>query len=192
MIRAADKDEPAKDLLRSSPQRKHVKPDGTIVVEKLCSIPFHWKAVDLDGNVVPVALANGTTDRRRRFLGNDYGQIISDEKPKKGFLWFHQCPYATGAVPLPEDNDKLPKGQKIVPCQGIDGRGTLIEQHKEHLSQGCSHLRAIAMARRAVKKRKNDKINDTHKPDDRRLLDQLKRFMSMSIADPKGSGGMPL
>ena len=178
-----------KDIQRKAPTKTTVQSDGTVVTEKLCPIPFHWKAVDPDGNVVTVPLANGTT--HRTFRNNPYGETIRYEKPLAGFLWLHECPYRSGAVPLPKDNEQRKGKDKIVPCDGIDGHGRLISKGHEHKAKGCDHLRAIALARRAVKKKHNDRINERFMSDEKRLAREMRAQLAMSTPDPKAKGGMP-
>ncbi len=126
---------PIKNVQAKPPTRVHTLSDGTTRVEKLCPIPINIKMVDADGNVVTVPLANG---HQRRNDPNvvAYGNYISAEKLKAGFIPFHECPILTGRV-TPVEGDvacrEIPKGQS------------------------CKHVKAIIKSRRNAKKTKNDK-----------------------------------
>lgn len=124
--------QPAKNIAAGPPTRRTMGPDGVMVTEKLCPIPFNKKMVALDGSVVTVPLANGFTIRG--FKGNDYGVQKLEEKLAVGFLPFDECPLATGRVPV-TDGDK--------PCRGADGRPAKFTD-----AECCPHMKNVIKARR--------------------------------------------
>lgn len=144
--RNLSKGNPAKNIGAAPPVKTINAEDGTVREEKLNPIPFARKMVDPDGNVVTVSLATGFTVRG--FKANDYGVQILDEKLKKGFLPYDECPIAKSHIKFDSKKDK--------PCEGHDGRGGHWNKHGPGAGNWsrdvcCEHVERAIKARRTKK-----------------------------------------
>jgi len=171
----------AKNIAAGRPTRIIKKPDGTQLVDRLCSIPNNAKMVDPDGNVVRVPLATGYTIRgnENNWRDNPYGAQIWFEKLKKGFIPYDVCPlkpragYPDGLLP--------PDGPKDKPCEG--------EFDRQHC---CPHIEKVIKARRAKKQKHERQYAKAFASNQDRMVAALEEAVLANRrdnGDPRRGGG---
>ena len=168
--RNLSKGNPAKNIGATPPVRTIPNSDGVAREEKLNPIPFSRKMVDPDGNVITLSLATGFTIRS--FKSNDYGVQIMDEKLKKGFIPYDECPVAKGHLPVGDGKDK--------PCAGDDGKGGHWNSRGPGVGNWsrdkcCHHVEKVIKARRAVKQAKEAAIAKQFATRQDRMIDLLEQ-----------------
>ena len=164
--------QPAKNIGAKPPARKFMGPDGLMVTEKLCPIPFAKKFIAPDGSAVTIPLANGFTIRG--FKGNDYGVQIMEEKVEAGFLPYDECPLAT---------KRVPRAQGETPCEG--------EFSDEKC---CPHLEKIAANRQQAHRAQQQEYGKNFATNQDRLIKLMEaQAEKMAVAEKQSAGkrGIP-
>ena len=155
--------QPAKNIGASPPTRKHVNPEtGLVVTEKICPIPHSLKAVDPDGNIITIPLANGYVKDRT----SNYGSQITEDKIAAGFLPYAVCPFS-------------PRGE-------LAGSGKKGCEGKFTNEQCCKHITEIALKRRAVKQDKQAKFSQRFETGTDKMVRQLEKQNAM-LAKPEST-----
>jgi hypothetical protein len=164
---------PLKDIGRNPPVRKTMGPDGVMVTEKLCPIPFNIKMVAPDGDVVVIGLATGFTIRG--FRGNDYGVQLLEDKKKAGFLPFKECPLLTRS---------FPRAAADVACEG-----------EFTDDKCCPHINKVIAARREEYRKKQNEYGRNFATNQDRIIALLEKQAESTVSERPGAppgkkGGM--
>jgi hypothetical protein len=135
---------------KTGPRREIMAPDGTVRVEKLSPIRYHFWAIDPDGNRVSIPLATGRNFPIGVDQNNQVAVVMKLRKRPPKFLPVTECPVRKGYLKIEGDRG----------CDGDDGQGNFGKiDGANGFRTGdntvcCDHLKAIAKARKAAKAKK--------------------------------------
>ena len=154
-----------KNIARKPPERRTKAEDGTIVTEKLCSIPLNYKAVGPSGEVIQVALDNGVnaTD----IADSPYGMRIWRDKQRRGFIRYKDCPVLSKDMAAPKNF----KG-----CEG--GSDT----------QCCEHMTQLIENRKARQTEKAAEFAENFKRGEEKMLEAMMATAKAIHASTSGAG----
>lgn len=161
-----DNVQPVKVLTGKPPTRKIKQPDGTILTEKLNPMRLKRKAVDKAGFVSEISLATGWQHTNPR---SDYALSTWDEKLKRDWLPYNECPVANGLLPAA-------KGDKA--CTG-----------KFSDEKCCPHMDVVIAARQKAHKAKQDEFAANMETNQDRMIKVLEAQAMAAVATAEETDG---
>jgi hypothetical protein len=153
-----------KVLTGKAPTRKIKQPDGTVLIEKLNPMRLKRKAVDQSGFISEISLANGWQQTNPR---SDYALSTWDEKLKRGWLPYNECPIANGMLPAA-------KGDKA--CTG-----------KFTDDECCPHMDKVIKARQAAHAKKQEEFASSMSTNQDRMIKVLEKQAELAVATAEAS-----
>lgn len=185
------------NLSKDAPVRRTMLPDGTILEEKVPSLPSR-KLVGPDGNVREWTYVTGRTLGGHDDPDNAYGRQKLAEKRARGNLLYSECPYANGSLPTPDGvepckgihpleqevvnegyNWRKPPGPGNMPTKTVrlNERGAFWKldpkQPRRYIETCCPHMEAIIAARKARHNEKQAEFAKAFEKPDEKLYRAL-------------------